>query len=121
MVDLLAMMTFSLGVSQFRGATGLNMPHAPKTARITTATTAPGTTARRGRGAPSSDPVVFGCTNCATSLRFAKVYALSSSRRDAICPLSLSPSGDRESTPVPGPAAAQPPTMPAGARAPTLR
>src|SRR6478609_10106270 len=72
-VDLLAMMTFSYGVSHFCGATGLHIPQAPNTARTTTPTIAPGTTARRGRGAPSSEPDGWGCRNCATNLRFAKV------------------------------------------------
>lgn len=67
------MMTFSPGVSHFLGATGLNIPHAPKIARMTTAMIIPGTTPRSGRGAPSSEPVEFGCTNCAINLRFAKV------------------------------------------------
>lgn len=72
-VDLLAMMTCSLGASHFWGATGLNMPQAPKTARTTTAMMAPGSTARSGLGAPSSEPVGLGCRNCAINLRFAKV------------------------------------------------
>ncbi len=73
MVDLLAMITFDLGVSQPWGAVGLNMPHAPKTAMTTTPTMTPGTTPRSGRGAPSSEPSGDDCTKDASMRRFAKV------------------------------------------------
>ncbi len=72
-VDLLAMITFSLGVSQPLGAVGLNMPQAPKTAMMTTPMMRPGTTPRRGRGAPSSEPCGNDWTKAASKRRFAKV------------------------------------------------
>ncbi len=72
-VDLLAMITFWPGSSQPCGAVGLNMPQAPKAARTTTPTIAPGRTARSGRGAPSSEASGDDCTNDASMRRFAKV------------------------------------------------
>ncbi len=59
-VDLLEMMMFSPGWSQPCGAAGLNMPQAPNAASSTAVTIAPGTTARSGRGQPSSVPFGVG-------------------------------------------------------------
>jgi hypothetical protein len=72
-VDSLATITFSPGLSQPCGAVGLNMPHAPKAAMTITPTTTPGTTARSGRGAPSSEPSGDDWTKDASMRRFAKV------------------------------------------------
>ena len=72
-VDLLAMITFSPGVSQPCGAVGRNIPQAPNTAMTTTPTMVPGRTARNGLGAASSEPSEEGWTNAASMRRFAKV------------------------------------------------
>ena len=122
MVDCLPTITLVNGLSQSLGAVGLNMPQAPKPARISAPATTLGSTARSGRGAPSSVPVGEGWRNAATVRLFAKVYALSSSRRDA---MSLSVSrvsprgtGFASPPPVPDPGCRtalpdRPPTMPA--------
>lgn len=67
------MITFSPTVSQPCGAVGLNIPHAPNAARMTTPTMVPGSTARNGRGAPSSEPSGDDWTKDASMRRFAKV------------------------------------------------
>ena len=67
------MITFSPVASQSFGAVGLNIPHPPKTARMTTPTMTPGNTARSGRGAPSSEPAGEDWTKDASMRRFAKV------------------------------------------------
>lgn len=85
-VESLPTITLVPGAAQSLGALGLNMPKAPKPARISTPTIMPGTIARSGRGAPSSVPDGEGWRNAATVRFFAKVYALSSSRRDAMSP-----------------------------------
>lgn len=77
-------MTLVPGSAQPLGAVGLNMPQAPNPASTSAPTISPGRIARSGRGAPSSVPVADGWRNAATVRRFAKVYALSSSRRDAM-------------------------------------
>lgn len=72
-VDLLATMTCAPGSAQPLGAVGLNMPIPPNTARITTPTTTPGTSALSGLGAPSSEPAGEGWRKDASVRRFAKV------------------------------------------------
>ncbi len=73
MVDSLATITCDSTSDQPAGAVGLNMPIPPNTARITTPTTTPGTSAPSGFGAPSSEPVGDGCRKDASVRRFAKV------------------------------------------------
>ncbi len=72
-VESLPMITLRPGSSQFSGTAGRNMPQAPNPARISAPTTAPGRTARSGRGAPSSVTVGAGCRNAETVRRLANV------------------------------------------------
>lgn len=72
-VESLATITCPPASSQPFGAVGLNSPTAPNTASTTMPTTAPGTIARSGLGAPSSEPEGDGCRKDASVRRFAKV------------------------------------------------
>lgn len=66
-------MTRVPGSSQPGGAVGWNMPQAPKTASVSAPAIRPGTTARNGLGAPSSEPDGEGCRKAARVRLFANV------------------------------------------------